>query len=129
MNSNSTLTIAAILGALGIIIGAFGAHSLPQILSELSETDLLERKTWLETGVRYHMYHVAALMVLALAGQQWGNMQWVSRLWILGVLIFSGCLYAMSLTGIRVLGAVVPLGGLSLMAGWILLAIKSRRLS
>ena len=125
MNDRSLLFVAALLGGLGIVIGAFGAHSLPKILSGLPEAELLERSAWLETGVRYHMYHVPALMVLAIAGGRLGNVAIVGWLWLIGILIFSGCLYAMSLTGIRVLGAIVPIGGLSLMVGWFVLAVKA----
>jgi len=119
------LLVAAVMGAAGIAIGAFGAHSLETILSGLSHSEFHERKDWLETGVRYHMYHVPALMALAFAGERLGKVSSVAWLWIVGVLIFSGCLYAMSLTGIRVLGAIVPIGGLSLLFGWVFLGIKA----
>lgn len=125
MNSRILLLIAAVLGGAGIVIGAFGAHALPNMLGELSAADLLEREAWLETGVRYHMYHVPALMALAIAGDRFGKVAVVGWLWLIGILIFSGCLYAMSLTGVRILGAIVPLGGLSLMAGWFVLALKA----
>ena len=124
MKPRSLLLVAAVLGGAGIVIGAFGAHALPSMLEGLTEADLLEREAWLETGVRYHMYHVPALMALALAEDRVHKASIVGWLWLIGILIFSGCLYAMSLTGIRVLGAVVPIGGLSLMAGWFVLAAK-----
>ena len=125
MNSRMLLLVAAVLGAAGIAIGAFGAHSLPKLLEGLSESQILEREDWLETGVRYHMYHVPTLMALAFAGDRFGKFTLVAWLWIVGVLIFSGCLYAMSLTGIRILGAIVPIGGLSLLIGWIVLGTKA----
>ena len=71
------------------------------------------------------MYHVPALMALAFAGDRFGKFTVIAWLWIVGVLIFSGCLYAMSLTGIRILGAIVPIGGLSLLIGWIVLGVKA----
>lgn len=125
MNSRIILLASAILGGLGIIIGAFGAHSLPKLLNELPESDLLQRKEWLETGVRYHMYHAVSLLALAFATEKFGKLSSVALFWLVGVLIFSGCLYAMSLTGIRKLGAVVPLGGLSFIVGWGLLVLKA----
>ena len=122
MNSRMLLSIAGVVGALGIVVGAFGAHSLPAILKDLPEPDLLERRDWLETGVKYHMYHAAALLALAIAGERWnGAFTFSAILWLAGIAIFSGCLYAMSLTGIRILGAIVPLGGLAFILGWAML--------
>lgn len=118
MNSRIMLLIAAILGGAGIVIGAFGAHSLPESIS-------VERREWLETGVRYHMYHATALLALALADEKFGKLSLVGVFWIVGVLIFSGCLYAMCITGVRWLGAIVPIGGLSFIVGWALLAMKA----
>ena len=116
--------LAGILGGLGIVIGAFGAHSLPNILKDLPEEELLKRADWLETGVKYHMYHAAALLAVALAGEKWGSLAAPAILWVVGILVFSGCLYAMSLTGIRVLGAIVPLGGVAFIVGWVLVLLK-----
>ncbi len=122
MTSRTLLTLAAVVGALGIMIGAFGAHSLPNLLKDLPEADLLKRKEWLETGVTYHMYHAIALLALGMGGDRWNrSLSGPAIAWLVGILIFSGCLYAMSLTGIRVLGAVVPLGGVSFIVGWVLL--------
>lgn len=125
MKSRTLLLISAALGTAGIAIGAFGAHVLTDLLAGISDDQILEREDWLETGVRYHMYHVPALMALAFASERLGKVTWVAWLWIVGVLIFSGCLYAMSLTGIRILGAIVPIGGLSLLAGWVVLGVKA----
>ena len=127
MNSRIILLLAAVLGGVGIIIGAFGAHSLPSLLKDSAESVVLERTEWLETGVKYHMYHAIALMALAFASEKFGKLSSVGMCWIVGVLIFSGCLYAMSITGIRWLGAIVPLGGVSFIVGWGLLALKALR--
>ena len=128
MTARTLLIIAGAMGALGIVIGAFGAHALPNILKDLPEPELLKRKEWLETGVKYHMYHVAALLAIALAGEDWaGRFSSVGIAWLVGILTFSGCLYTMSLTGIKVLGAIVPIGGVSFILGWTLLVIAGLR--
>ena len=104
-------------GFLGVALGAFGAHALKTRLSP----DLLAA---FETGVRYQMFHVFALVAAA-----WGWARWPSRvfsvaggLFLAGILIFSGSLYLLALTGARWLGAVTPLGGLAFLAGWLCLA-------
>ena len=125
MSSRTILVIAGIVGALGIIIGAFGAHSLPNILKDLPEGELSKRKEWLETGVKYHMYHAAALLAIAMAGERMGSFSSAATAWLVGILVFSGCLYAMSLTGIKVLGAVVPIGGVAFIVGWALVVVTA----
>ncbi|MFP4541483.1 MAG: DUF423 domain-containing protein, partial [Opitutales bacterium] len=84
----------------------------------LTRTDRLA--TW-ETAVLYHLVHAVALLALALAGTETpgaGARRWTSRLWITGVVIFSGSLYLLCLTGQTWLGAITPLGGVALLAGW-----------
>ena len=109
------LTIAAIFGGLSVASGAFGAHALREKISERS----LEI---FDTGARYQMYHALALLVVAILMSRLENpptLLLVSGwLLIIGVVIFSGSLYALSLTGIKSLGAVAPLGGLALILGW-----------
>ena len=97
--------MGCLLAGLAVAAGAFGAHVLKQRLS----ADLLAA---FETGVRYQMFHALALVVLALAMDRWGGvtLQWAGGLWLAGILLFSGSLYALSLTGVRGLGAVTPLG-------------------
>lgn len=129
MTSRMLLIIAALAGGTGVLIGAFGAHSLPNLLHDLPEQDLVRRKDWLETGVKYQMYHAAALLALALAGEKWGSLSGPAVAWLIGILIFCGCLYAMSLTGIRVLGAVVPIGGVAFIVGWGLVLLKALKSS
>ncbi len=109
--------IGALLAFLGVAAGAFGAHSLRDRLSP----DML---AIFETGVRYQMYHALALLAVALAQMRWpGTLAMVSGwLFVLGVLIFSGSLYLLSLTGVRWLGAITPLGGVAFLAGWLCLA-------
>ncbi len=116
------LAIAAIFGGLSVAAGAFGAHALKERLSERS----LEI---FETAAQYQMYHALALLLVALLLTQEDFPQpvLVASGWtfIIGILIFSGSLYALSLTGIKVLGAITPLGGAAFIAGWGALAIAA----
>ncbi len=116
------LTIAAIFGGLSVAGGAFGAHALREKISERS----LEI---FDTAARYQMYHALALLVVAILMSRLENpptLLLVSGwLLIIGVVIFSGSLYALSITGIRSLGAVAPLGGLALILGWSALAVAA----
>ena len=112
----------AIAAAIGVTLGAFGAHALKPRVAE----DLL---SIFEIGVRYHMYHALALLAVAWAAGRWpGN--WVNAsgwLFVIGILIFSGSLYLMALSGARWLGAITPIGGLCFILGWIALAMAALR--
>ena len=116
------LAIASILGGLSIIAGAFASHALREKLSERA----LEI---FETAARYQMYHALALLLVALLISQTESFQpsLVIAGWafIIGVTVFSGSLYALSLTDIKVLGAITPLGGLAFIIGWGALAYAS----
>jgi uncharacterized membrane protein YgdD (TMEM256/DUF423 family) len=116
--------VGAIAAAIGITFGAFGAHALKSRVTE----DLL---SIFEVGVRYQMYHALALLAVAWADERWpGSLLNASGwLFVLGILLFSGSLYLMTLTGARWLGAVTPLGGLCFILGWIALAIAALRAS
>ena len=108
----------AVLAGLAVAFGAFGAHALR---ARLSPADL----EIFETGVRYQMYHALALLGVAWAlGRVPGTLV-SSAGWLLvaGVLVFSGSLYVLVLTDTRWLGAVTPIGGVALLAGWLLLAL------
>ena len=109
--------LGSILAGIAVGLGAFGAHGLRGILSP-------EDLVTFETGVRYQMYHALALLGVAWAVTQWETvlLQWSGWLFVLGILVFSGSLYILVLTGQRWLGAVTPLGGLALILGWVLLA-------
>jgi uncharacterized membrane protein YgdD (TMEM256/DUF423 family) len=114
------LISASVLAFLGVGAGAFGAHFLKTRLS----TDMLAN---FETAARYQMYHALALLVVGALIQfnSTRSRGWfVAASWcfLLGTVVFSGSLYALCLTGIKVLGAVTPIGGLGLLAGWLLLA-------
>jgi uncharacterized membrane protein YgdD (TMEM256/DUF423 family) len=114
------LSIAAILGGLSVAGGAFGAHALKEKISERS----LEI---FDIGTRYQMYHALALLVVALLLSRTDSPPATliasGWLFIIGIAIFSGSLYAISLTGVKSLGAIAPLGGAAFIAGWGALAI------
>jgi uncharacterized membrane protein YgdD (TMEM256/DUF423 family) len=124
------LALGAIFGGLAVAAGAFGAHGLRSHFSESGITPDEQRliEVW-ETAVRYQMYHG-----LALLGVGWLTARHCTRTinvagtaMTAGTLIFSGCLYALVLTGMNALGAIVPIGGALMIVGWICLAIAAWR--
>jgi uncharacterized membrane protein YgdD (TMEM256/DUF423 family) len=106
-----------LMAGLGVAAGAFGAHALKQRLS-------VDLQAVFETAVRYQMYHALGLLAVAFAMNRWpsGSFQVAGWLLLLGIILFSGSLYALCLTGIRILGAITPFGGLCFLAGWAVLA-------
>jgi uncharacterized membrane protein YgdD (TMEM256/DUF423 family) len=104
-------------GFLAVALGAFGAHGLR------GSVDVSLLDVW-HTAVQYQMFHVFALLtiVVASAGDPLPRMKWAARLFLLGTVIFSGSLYVLVLTGIRALGMVTPIGGVLLLAGWLVLS-------
>lgn len=118
------LIIGAINAALAVGLGAFGAHGLESRLSER----MLET---FKTGVQYHMYHALGLIGIALAAdkiQSTGLIQWAGWLMFAGIVLFSGSLYVLSLSGIKILGAITPLGGVAFITAWILLIVAAFKL-
>jgi uncharacterized membrane protein YgdD (TMEM256/DUF423 family) len=116
--------VASVLGGLSVVLGAFGAHAL----RGAGTPDTLNA---FETGVRYQFYHVIALLVVALVGGSIWESKWCARAayaWCAGIVLFSGSLYALTLTGITALGAITPLGGVSFVIGWALLFVASSQL-
>ncbi len=107
---------------LAVMTGAFAAHALED---RLSADDL---DTW-HTAARYHFYHAVALLAVAYAAGRWGGALTTASGWLFvaGILLFSGSLYALSTSGLRVLGAITPLGGLCFMLGWLLLLVTAIR--
>lgn len=105
------------LAGLAVVLGAFGAHGLRRRVPP----DLL---AVFETGVRYHFYHALALLAVAWAASRWPSAAVTASGWLFacGIAVFSGTLYALAMSGARWLGAITPLGGLALVAGWVLLA-------
>jgi len=114
--------IGSIFMLLSVAAGAFGAHALKARLSE----DML---TVFETGARYQAYHALGILVAAWAGTQFAGRfpAYAAACFTVGILIFSGSLYALSLTGMRKLGMITPIGGLLFMVGWALLALAPAR--
>ncbi|GAB5497866.1 MAG: DUF423 domain-containing protein [Pseudohongiellaceae bacterium] len=109
------ISLAAINGFLVVSIGAFGAHALQ---ARLTETGMLAT---FETGVLYHMFHTVALLaiaVLAALGSESRLLSSAAYLFLLGIVLFSGSLYVLSLSGISWLGAITPLGGVAFLAAW-----------
>ena len=107
----------AISALIAVGAGAFGAHALRNRLPP----DLL---AVFETGARYQMYHALALLAVSWAVGRWSMPQagWAGWLFLAGTVIFTGSLYLLSLTGVRWLGAITPLGGLAFLLGWVCLA-------
>ncbi len=113
------ILLGALSGFFSVAAGAFGAHALKQRLGE----HLL---SIYETGARYQMYHALALVLVGIAAGARGEARALGAagwLFVAGTVLFSGSLYALSITGIRVLGAITPLGGICFLSGWIALAI------
>jgi uncharacterized membrane protein YgdD (TMEM256/DUF423 family) len=110
------LLIGALSGLIGVAFGAFGAHALRARLSP-------EMLAVFETGVRYQMYHAFAVLIVALAAARFDG--WLVRgagwSFAAGIVLFSGSLYALALTGVTTLGAITPIGGLAFIVGWVLL--------
>ncbi|QPQ56367.1 DUF423 domain-containing protein [Allosphingosinicella flava] len=106
-----------LLAGTGVMLGAFGAHALKDRLDPAA-------LGWWQTAVQYQMWHAVALV--ALAGLP-GRLGLPAALLSIGTLVFSGSLYLLALTGLRWLGAVTPVGGLLMIAGWLLLALRAWR--
>jgi uncharacterized membrane protein YgdD (TMEM256/DUF423 family) len=118
------ITLASLSGMLAVIFGAFGAHALKGKLDDYALGIF-------ETAVQYHFYHSFALLgvgIIALSQPQTTLLKSSGWLFLLGTLVFSGSLYLLSITGVRWLGAITPLGGLALIAGWACLAAAGWKL-
>ncbi|NND07064.1 MAG: DUF423 domain-containing protein [Saprospiraceae bacterium] len=118
------IALASILAAIAIGLGAFGAHGLEDQLNA-------DQLSTFDTGVKYHFYHAFALLITALLSGFLPSidLRWVVRLFLLGIVCFSGSLYLLSTASLHslpvgILGPITPLGGLLLIMGWILLFLK-----
>jgi uncharacterized membrane protein YgdD (TMEM256/DUF423 family) len=115
-------TLGCLSALLGVAAGAFGAHGLRGHLDAQSLGTF-------ETAARYEMYHAFALLAVAWAAARWpasALVPWAGWLFLAGTVLFSGSLYALSLSGVRWLGAITPLGGIAFLAGWGCLALAAR---
>jgi uncharacterized membrane protein YgdD (TMEM256/DUF423 family) len=113
--------LGAVLGGLAVVVGAFGAHGLKARVSA-------EALAVFEVGVRYHMYHALAIFALSVAVPALWQSKWAWRAcawWTFGIAIFSGSLYLMTLTGLKWLGAITPIGGVALIGGWAMAAVAA----
>lgn len=123
MNARTTLMLGAGFGLLGVAIGAFGAHALKPMLIESGRQDTFE------LAVRYQFYHAFALLATGILMNQLPVklLEFASLFFIGGILLFSGSLYLLCFTGLGVLGAVTPIGGLLFLAGWICVLISASK--
>jgi uncharacterized membrane protein YgdD (TMEM256/DUF423 family) len=110
------VVLAAVAGLTAVALGAFAAHGLKGKLP----ADLFDV---FEVGARYHMYHALALLGVAWAATRWpgGAVSAAGWLFVAGIVLFSGSLYVLAVTGVRVLGAITPFGGVCFIVGWVLL--------
>lgn len=115
MNSTLALRLAALFGFLAVALGAFGAHGLKSTL------DLHGTVAVWQTAALYHLVHAVVLLVLA---QREAPPRLSFLLVAAGIVIFSGSLYLLAVTNVKWLGAITPLGGLSLLAGWVSLGLR-----
>jgi uncharacterized membrane protein YgdD (TMEM256/DUF423 family) len=120
----SILTIAALSGLLAVVLGAFGAHALKKMIS-------LEMLEVYKTGVQYQFYHTFALLAVGILMHFNTSkaLKWSGYLFVVGILLFSGSLYVMTITGIKALGIITPFGGTVWIAAWFLLMVHGRKLT
>lgn len=115
------IAAGAVSAFLCVAIGAFGAHGL----------NLPERfAATYDTGVQYHMFHTIALLAVGILGDRLGSpklLQWAGRLFVVGIVLFSGSLYVLAVTQVTALGAITPFGGFCFLAGWMLIATAAIR--
>lgn len=118
------LMLAAFFGFTGVALGAFAAHGLKNRLTP-------EYLAIFHTGVTYHLVHALALLGVALLATQIPGrlITWAGASFAIGILLFSGSLYLLTLTGVSKLGIVTPFGGLAFLVGWVCLGLAAWRLS
>lgn len=119
------LALGAVAGFSAVAFGAFGGHGLRKTLA--AAPDGAKRLEWWQTGASYHLAHALAIGLAALVAERAPGAWAAAAAWafLAGIVLFSGSLYVMALTGIRKLGAVTPLGGLGLLAGWVCLLLAA----
>ena len=111
--------IGGILGCIAVIMGAFGAHALNEILDDYG-------KSIYNKAVLYHMFHSIAILILGLINKIQPEIQLSMAGWsfVFGIILFSGSLYILAITGIKPLGMITPIGGMLFIIGWVLLVLK-----
>ena len=125
MPAKAFLQIAGVFAALAVLLGAFGAHGLKAKITP-------EMLAVYQTAVQYHMWHALGLAVVALTLLRWPRLnllRWSGWLMILGIVLFSGSLYALALTNIKALGVITPFGGMAFILAWIVFAFSIWKLS
>lgn len=132
MNARSCLIAGTLLAGLAVAAGTFGAHLLPDLLrqrhglsAESSPADFARAEKNFETGTRYQMYHALGLLLIGvlLERRSATSLNVAAGSFLFGIIIFSGCLYALVLTQQRWLGAIVPIGGTAFLVGWTALLV------
>lgn len=123
MNSRTTIMLGCLFGLLGVAIGAFGAHALKPMLLESGRVETFE------LAVRYQFYHAFALLATGLLMNQLPIrfLKFASLFFTGGIIFFSGSLYLLCFTGIGVLGAITPIGGVLFISGWVCLLISAAK--
>ncbi len=127
---NRSLTVlASVLGFLGVALGAFGAHGVKGFLADAP--DAAVRLAWWETASKYHLVHALAIGLTAVLAAHVEGLTPKLAAWLFGggIVLFSGSLYAMTLSNVKILGAVTPIGGLLLLAGWAVVGYSALQLS
>lgn len=123
MNARTTIMLGCLFGLLGVAIGAFGAHALKPMLFESGRVETFE------LAVRYQFYHAFALLATGLLMNQLPIrfLKFASLFFTVGIIFFSGSLYLLCFSGIGVLGAITPIGGVLLISGWVCLLISTAK--
>lgn len=125
--SRTILVVASVLGFLAVALGAFGAHGLEATFA--ASEDPVKRAAWWATATEYHMWHALLLVGVGLLAERVSSraISVAFAAIVAGVVLFSGSLYVMGVTGIRWLGAITPLGGTAFLVGWVALAIAATK--
>ncbi|MDG1848893.1 MAG: DUF423 domain-containing protein [Flavobacteriales bacterium] len=115
MTHKFTLKLAALFGALSVMIGAFGAHGLKELLLANQRLDVFEK------AITYQFYHTLVLFLVAILMKPYASkyLCWSARFFVFGILIFSGSLYVLALTNHLFIGAITPVGGVFFILGWL----------
>ncbi|GAB6988436.1 DUF423 domain-containing protein [Paenibacillus pini] len=115
------MILGTLMAMLSVAIGAFGAHMLEPIVGK-SAVEVYE------TGVQYQMMHALGLILIAFAAGSWGDsrrLNFAGWLLFVGIILFSGSLYALTISGVKILGAITPIGGVAFIIGWLLFMIEA----